>query len=193
MTKPVCPPPGHDQRKVRIMNAKTLIVSTLALAVAASSGAAFAAASNTQTNAAKDPAKREQRVARMVKRLDTDKDGKVSKQEMEAAMNATFAAVDTNKDGFLSKQEIEAGKDALKAYRQKVKAEPGANLAKPAPMPKGVIKHFDKIDANKDGKLSKEELDRVADRMFERRDANKDGFITADEFLATKGKVKNQG
>lgn len=170
------------------MNAKTLIASTLALAVAATSGAALAASSTSPTTAAKDPAKREQRVERMIKRLDANKDGKVSKLEMEAAMNTTFAAVDTSKDGFLSKQEIDAGKDALKAYRQKVKAEPNANLAKPAPLPKGVVKHFDKIDANKDGKLSKEELDRVADRMFQRRDANKDGFITAQEFLATKAK-----
>ncbi|WP_170976327.1 EF-hand domain-containing protein [Rhizobium sp. FKL33] len=168
------------------MNAKTLIASTLALAVAATSGAAFAA--TTPSTTAKDPAKREQRVAYMIKRLDTNKDGKVSKQEMEAAMNTTLSVVDANKDGFLSKQEVEAGKDALKAYRQKVKAEPNANLAAPARLPNGVIKHFDKIDANKDGKLSKEELDRVADRMFQRRDANKDGFITAQEFLATKAK-----
>ncbi|MBB1249006.1 EF-hand domain-containing protein [Rhizobium sp. G21] len=169
------------------MNAKTLIASTLALAVAASSGVAFAA-STTPTGAAKDPAKREQRVAFMIKRLDADKDGKVSKQEMQAAMNATLSVVDSNKDGFLSKQEVEAGKDALKAYRQKVKAEPNAAPVKPARLPNGVIKHFDRIDANKDGKLSKEELDRVADRMFQRRDANKDGFITAQEFLAKKGK-----
>jgi Ca2+-binding EF-hand superfamily protein len=175
------------------MNSKTLIASAIALTLAATSGAAFAAASTTPTTTAKDPAKREQRVARMVKRLDTDKDGKVSKSEMEAAMNATVTVVDADKDGFLSKQEVDAGKDALKAYRQKVKAEPNANLAKPGQLPRGLIKHFDKIDANKDGKLSKEELDTVADRMFQRRDANKDGFITADEFLATKTKAKKQG
>jgi Ca2+-binding EF-hand superfamily protein len=172
------------------MNAKTLIVSTLALAVAASSGAAFAAASNSPTTAAKDPAKREQRVARMIARLDTDKDGKVSKAEMEAAMNTTFTAVDTDKDGFLSKQEVDAARDALKAYRQKVKAEPNANLAKPEPLPRGLVKRFDKLDVNKDGKLSKEELMSVADRTFERRDANKDGFITSEEFLAAKAKKK---
>jgi Ca2+-binding EF-hand superfamily protein len=169
------------------MNAKTLIASTLALAVAASSGAAFAAASNSPTTAAKDPGKREQRILNMINRLDTDKDGKVSKAEMEASMNTTFTAVDTDKDGFLSRQEVEAARDALRAYRQKVKAEPNADVAQPELLPRGLVKRFDRLDANKDGKLSKEELTSVADRTFDRRDANKDGFITAEEFLASKG------
>jgi len=47
-------------------------------------------------------------------------------------------------------------------------------------------KHFAARDANKDGKLSRDEVARMPDQMFARLDENKDGFLTPDE-LAKKG------
>ncbi|HTM82139.1 EF-hand domain-containing protein [Asticcacaulis sp.] len=43
-----------------------------------------------------------------LKRLDTDKDGKVSFDEFSAPMKAHFARMDTNKDGFLDEAELKA-------------------------------------------------------------------------------------
>ena len=40
--------------------------------------------------------------------IDTDKDGKVSKEEFMAAHEKIFAAKDTNKDGFLDASEMKA-------------------------------------------------------------------------------------
>ena len=43
-----------------------------------------------------------------VKRLDTDKDGKVSPEEFSAPMKDHFNRLDTNKDGFLDEAELKA-------------------------------------------------------------------------------------
>ena len=43
-----------------------------------------------------------------LKRLDTDKDGKVSLEEFIAPMKAHFARMDANKDGFLDETELKA-------------------------------------------------------------------------------------
>ena len=43
---------------------------------------------------------------------------------------------------------------------------------------------FDELDANKDGKLTKEEISKAKETRFALMDANKDGFVDADEILA---------
>ena len=47
-------------------------------------------------------------------------------------------------------------------------------------------KHFAEKDANKDGKLSRSEVAKMPDEMFARLDLNKDGSLTPDE-LAKRG------
>jgi hypothetical protein len=75
---------------------------------------------------------------------------------------------DTNKDGFVDRAEWDAGQDA----------------------------RFKELDANHDGKLTKEELfaqsrattsDRALERQeafFRRMDRDHDGFVSKDEFMA---------
>lgn len=57
---------------------------------------------------------------KMFKTLDTDADGKLSKEEVEkmqrGKLKEDFAAIDTNKDSYLDKEE-------LKAYREKRRSE----------------------------------------------------------------------
>ena len=45
----------------------------------------------------------------------------------------------------------------------------------------GADMFFDKVDTDKDGKISKAEFSAKGDEMFAESDANKDGFITREE------------
>ena len=86
--------------------------------------------------------------------LDTDKDGKLTKEEFRmafpelrrrAAADATFAEIDTDGDGFLSRAEV------IAFQTKQGSTEERANEL------------FDKLDTNKDGKVSKEELRKAFD------------------------------
>jgi len=60
---------------------------------------------------------------KMIAKIDTDGDGKISKDEADKApkgkLKENFATIDTNKDSYLDKEEI-------KAYRKEKKAEKAA-------------------------------------------------------------------
>jgi len=95
--------------------------------------------------------------------LDADKDGKLSRTELEAGPAARFASTDVNKDGKITADEVTA--DGHKRAEKRF----GKMLAR--------------LDADKDGALSLEELkggERHA-QMFDRLDADKDGFVSKDE------------
>ena len=87
--------------------------------------------------------------------MDTNKDGKVSKEEFMKAHEAMFDQMDANKDGFIDKDEM--GK--------MMEGKCGMSM----------------MDTNKDGKVSKEEFTKHHDAMFDQMDANKDGSIDKDE------------
>jgi hypothetical protein len=55
------------------------------------------------------------------KQLDTNKDGKLSKEEVagDSQLTADFDAADTNKDGFLSKVEFRAHRMEMKKMAKK--------------------------------------------------------------------------
>jgi len=84
-----------------------------------------------------------------------------------ARQNSGIMRYDTNKDGFVDRAEWDAGQEA----------------------------RFKELDANHDGKLTKEELfaqsrstsDRAVERQeafFRRMDRDHDGFVSKDEFMA---------
>ena len=84
-----------------------------------------------------------------------------------ARQNSGIMRYDTNKDGFVDRAEWDAGQDG----------------------------RFKELDANHDGKLTKEELfsqsrstsDRALERQeafFRRMDRDHDGFVSKDEFMA---------
>lgn len=51
---------------------------------------------------------------------------------------------------------------------------------------------FGMMDENKDGKLSRDEVQKSVDKMFADADANKDGLITKDEMRAHHGKMHDR-
>jgi Ca2+-binding EF-hand superfamily protein len=114
--------------------------------------------------------------------LDTDKDGKISRDEM----GAQFDRLDTNKDGFLSREELIAARAQFGARHGGLDADADGFVsreeARNAPR---LSQDFDAVDSNKDGRLSRDELHahRVAKGGdgLARLDTNKDGSISRDE------------
>ncbi len=58
--------------------------------------------------------------------------------------------------------------------------------------PEHMAPMFGMMDENKDGKLSRDEVNKGVDRMFADADANKDGVITKDEMRAHHGKMHDR-
>jgi Ca2+-binding EF-hand superfamily protein len=99
--------------------------------------------------------------------MDTDKDGRISKEEWKGRPEG-FARMDTDQDGFLTKSEIE---EIAKRMRRRGGWKSGPSDAL-----------FRRMDADQDGKLTKEEWKLKPD-LFARFDANGDGVITPDEVM----------
>lgn len=139
--------------------------------------------------AAKGEGKHQQRHAAMIERLDADKNGKVSLDEFKANISTAFKIFDTDGNGEVTKDEIKARhaafKDARKAVRDaadadKDKAREALRASGPYWMP-GAGKMFERADADKNGTVTKAEMETAAAAMFKQRDRNGDGFITVDE------------
>jgi len=134
--------------------------------------------------------KGEQRAERMLKRLDANGDGKVSKEELLQRASETFDRFDTDKNGEVSKAELdakrEAFRDARKAFRQIKANDDEARQAARKAMAEARLdrissRMFERADADRNGTLTKAELETAAAAMFKQRDRNGDGFITLDE------------
>ena len=133
----------------------------------------------------------EDRAERMLKRLDANNDGKVSQDEMLQRATETFQRFDTDKNSTVTKAEIdakrEAFRDARKAFRAVKATEGEARQAAQQALREARIdrmgsRMFERADADKDGTLTKAEMETAAADMFKKRDRNGDGFITPDEF-----------
>lgn len=127
----------------------------------------------------------------MMAMADTNKDGKISKAELTAALDARFTRLDANRDGKLTKEDRE--------LRQKARLD----------------QRFAALDSDKNGQISKAEFDAGHQARMERReghgkpgmhegrrfghhghgkggmmrghgfgDADKDGVVSRAEFMA---------
>ncbi|SNT28794.1 EF-hand domain-containing protein [Antarctobacter heliothermus] len=115
---------------------------------------------------------------KMFEQIDADKDGKITKDEMEAHRTARFEAIDADGDGKLSKEEMDGARDARRLERTQ--------------------KMVESLDQNDDGLLSAEELaaggpKRGPEAMFDRLDADEDGALTLEEMQQAHGKMRDGG
>ncbi|MCR6500787.1 EF-hand domain-containing protein [Shinella sp. CPCC 101442] len=132
----------------------------------------------------------DERAERMLKRIDTNGDGKVSQEEMLAQASAIFQRFDADKNGEVSKAELDARRDAFrdarKAFREVKSTDDEARKAArealgEARMDRMGARMFERADADKNGTLTKAEMETAAAAMFKQRDRNGDGFLTSDE------------
>ena len=96
-----------------------------------------------------------------LKRMDTDRNGSVSKDEFMAERFADFKDTDTNHDAVADPAEIGA-----------VMAEPASFRTK---------RFMKRTDANRDGKITREEFELGPRAQFAARDINNDGKLNAED------------
>jgi hypothetical protein len=113
-----------------------------------------------------------------IARVDTNRDGQVSREEAKAGAprwEILFDAVDANKDGQLSQDEIKGFHQRMRQAHQAERQQRSAAMMK-------------KLDANGDGSLSKPEVAQAGPlaKRFDRIDANHDGQLSAEELQAAR-------
>ena len=101
--------------------------------------------------------------------MDLDRDGRISAAEHTAAARRMYATMDRNADGKVSAAEMDAAHGKLTGKKTRV-----GDL--------GSVEKIRAIDQNGDRALSAAEHDAGAAMMFVRMDANKDGRLSRAEF-----------
>jgi Ca2+-binding EF-hand superfamily protein len=162
------------------------------------------------------------RVQRMFARLDANRDGYVTRDEIAAAhtrragprgalgMRAErgvqadparrgerlFARLDGNHDGVITRPEFDA---AMAARQQRLAARgpvgegPGASARfGRAGMAGFRGQAFERMDLNRDGRVSIDEATRFALQAFDRADANRDGVVTPEERRAARSAMRGR-
>ncbi|WP_416462263.1 EF-hand domain-containing protein [Sphingomonas sp. VDB2] len=157
----------------------------------------------------------------MMAQADTNKDGKISKAELTAALEARFAKMDVDRDGQItqkdrdlrrqqrldqrfatldadqngqiSKAEFIAGHEARADKRAEAGKRDGRGWGKGHHRGPGRGMMRDGFGgANKDGTITKAEFMAGPIAMFDKADTNKDGFVTADEMKAARQAMRAQ-
>lgn len=162
----------------RILLAGAALAATALPALASAQTAPAAQGPQSETRAVFT-----QNVDQSFSAVDANKDGFVTKAEIEAAQTqqiqelkaradaqlaAEFQKLDTNKDKQLSMAEFSAGAGAM----------PSPDAAAP----------LAKLDKNKDGKISRDEYRAPKLADFDKADSNHDGTLTIAELKAASGK-----
>jgi len=115
---------------------------------------------------------RHQNFDRLLKRLDKNGDGKISRDEWTRNPKA-FDRMDANKDGLVTRDEAEA------AFKQRAERREKSEQA------------FAAMDKDHDGKISRSEWTGKP-KAFDRLDLNHDGVISHEELKARRHKSANR-
>ena len=111
---------------------------------------------------------------RMLKRLaeaDADKDGAVTRTEFADYRRAQFSKMDRDGDGYVTQRDI----DRIKMFMPR-ELEPA--------------KFISQFDADKDKRMSREELANGPAPLFDFADTDKDGVVSAAEYKVAEAALK---
>jgi Ca2+-binding EF-hand superfamily protein len=116
------------------------------------------------------------RTKEMMHKMDTNGDGMVSKDEWTAFQERAFDALDKDKSGFVDEKEFMSTSDesfafATAAYARGLKTK----------------EMFKKLDANGDGKVTREEFLAYHRKIFDMLDKQKKGMIGLVDFIRPGG------
>ena len=114
--------------------------------------------------------------------IDADKDGNVTKAEVEAFQLAQITAMDSDADGSISVDEMTAHHTAMMQANIESRAKTMSD------------RMMKRLDTDNDGTVSIAEMTarKGGDKMFDRMDADKDGAISQAEFDAAKQKMQER-
>ncbi|MGL3608358.1 calcium-binding protein [Rhizobium sp. G187] len=217
------------------MNGKTLTLTAVAASLLLGTAASGAYAQGHGDRRGPGRGGPEVRFVQMLQMADTNKDGKIAKDEARTAGEALFVSIDADKDGTLTPGEMRQHHEKMRAEMQAARAAakanapddetavgPGEDGPGPGDMAEGPGggrhdgKHHEGkrhgwhgeradrgergegrdrgpggmggpgrmirvADTDENGQISKAEATAMADKMFERMDTNKDGSISADD------------
>src|SRR5205807_1129652 len=123
--------------------------------------------------------------ADFIKRFDKNGDGYLTKDELPPVLARAFDKMDVNGDGKLDKKEVAAMLQILRRRFGLNDAQAAKNNKTKKPdspsVDRMVANWLERMDANQDGKISKEEAKAALAANFERFDLNKDGFLDKNE------------
>jgi len=105
-------------------------------------------------------------------KFDKNNDGRISRDEARVGADSMFNEIDTNKDGFISKEEMLAHQKTMHhEFREGMRER--------------MREHWKSADKDGDGALSRAEVESAhmkrLSRDFDKLDTNKDGKLTEDE------------
>lgn len=139
---------------------------------------------------------RENEIVERFMKLDEDKDGKLSSNEVPERMRGFFARADQNGDGFATREELIAA--ASRANRMSGNNAPliqreGGQPGQQRDSGQFFARMFEQRDADKDGKLSAEEMPEQMAERLQQIDADADGFVSRKEMEAMVSRFGSRG
>ena len=151
------------------------MVSFFSLAASLAHADSHASGGDTHDGAGQDEGMRGHREDMMLKKMDANGDGTLSRAEFDAFHLKHFDELDANKDGKITLDEMKTGHKSM--------SDKGRGMSKG--------KSFDEADANHDGALTREETEKIPmlSKRFDEMDANHDSKVTREEMGAAMKKM----
>lgn len=106
------------------------------------------------------------------RRLDTDGDGRIHRDELPEPMQAWFDNFDSNKDGFVDESEVRRMALSMREARNG---------------PTALLRRLMELDADEDGRLHRDEIPAAMEylrRQFDELDGDSDGYLDGAELRA---------
>ncbi len=125
-----------------------------------------------------------------IMRLDADQDGKVTKEELPERFQRVLDRADANDDGAIDREEAEKLAAAMGRFqRQGPEGRPGG-----PPRPGDIIERVMRFDRNDDGKVTDDEMpEPMRERLLDRADADGDGAVDKEELEKMAEEIRSRG